>query len=445
MSYIFISCFSLIMSYFFFSKITDMKISRINFISFIFYFIMIFEMSIGTLLIILMIDNHYIISKIGSLETRRLGYYYVNLFIISFPVIILFFSKILNFNIKKINNDCNIKNIKILSVKSNDKEVYYICYFFLFVGILSAIYSFYCIKTIPILSIIFNNDPTLRIKISRHFPGNIYIKNCIFYVIPHLFTFITYIYWKKFNSKKWKILFFSFFILNFLSKTYNLEKSSFIIFLLDFYLLKILLFKNIKLKTLFLIIISIITIIAIFYIFNGNISNLLKYNSGPIGRIILSQIAGFYASLEIFPKTHDYLRSNFSIRSARLIMAILNPKGVTTGTAGVMNSLFLAEAYAHFSKIGLYFSLIYVPFIFSIFLKVISTLKKTPMIVAVYSYLGFSYFANNITGGIIAYIYSSHIIIIIIYLCSVYIIYYILKLYHKNNKIQRGKNEDHIK
>ena len=122
MEYIFFSCLSLIISYFLFSKIVDMRITKINFLSFAFYFIMVFEMAIGSLLIILMKDHHYIISKIGSLETRKLGYYCVNLFIISFPGIILICSKIFKFNIKEINENCNINKIKIL-FKKNTKEI----------------------------------------------------------------------------------------------------------------------------------------------------------------------------------------------------------------------------------------------------------------------------------------------------------------------------------
>ena len=427
MEYIFFSCLSLIISYFLFSKIVDMRITKINFLSFAFYFIMVFEMAIGSLLIILMKDHHYIISKIGSLETRKLGYYCVNLFIISFPGIILICSKIFKFNIKEINENCNINKIKIL-FKKNTKEIYYICWLFFIIGILSMFYTIFSIKTFPLIHSIFYGDGAkLRIIINRNFPGNQYIKNLIFYIIPPLFTFITYIYWKVLNCKKWKILFINFFVLTFISKTFSLEKAPFFIFLINFYFLKILLFDKIEIKTLILGIFFITVSIIGIYVYIGNFQSLLKYNSGPIGRIILSQIAGFYASLEIFPKFHEYLGFDFSKTSSRLIMEILNPTGVKNDVAGVMNTLFLAEAYSHFAIKGIICSMLYVPFVFSIFFKIFSILKKSPEVVALYCYLGFSYFTNNLTGGIIAYIYSPYVAFNVIYVLILIGIVYIFK------------------
>ena len=37
-----------------------------------------------------------------------------------------------------------------------------------------------------------------------------------------------------------------------------------------------------------------------------------------------------------------------SIRPARIVMSIINFLGIEAGTAGVMNTLFIGEAYANF-------------------------------------------------------------------------------------------------
>ena len=49
-------------------------------------------------------------------------------------------------------------------------------------------------------------------------------------------------------------------------------------------------------------------------------------------------------------------------RSARVIMEYLNPEGVVSETTGVMNSLYMAEAYANFGNLGLLLSPIIVGF-----------------------------------------------------------------------------------
>ena len=425
MIYILISIFSLFISYFSFKKIISMKLSKLNFISSIFYREILLYCFLGSLLIILNKDNHYIISKIADDQVRLKGYWYIILFIISFPNLIYFWSKIVKINLKKLNSSFELKRINSLISKKDD-EIYWGCWLFLFIGVLSGIYVFYNIGTIPIFKIFSDeNLAVLRITVGRNFQGNEYIKNLIFLIIPTLFTFITYIYWMKLKVLKWRILFYSFFLLNFLSKTYNLEKTPFFFFLINFYMLRIILLKRMKKKEMYFLISIVILGIILIYKAKGQL--LLSYNTGAIGRIILSQIAGFYASLEIFPKFHPFLGYNSTNTMGQILMEIINPKGIEDGVAGVINSLFIAEAYSYLSNLGVYLSLLYVPFIIVVFCKIISKLKKTPITLAVYSYIGFSYLAQNLTGGIIAYIYSPVLIVILGYVILLYIIGNLLK------------------
>lgn len=432
MIYIIISILSLLISYFSFKKITNMKLIKLNFISSIFYKEILLYCFLGSLLVILNKDNHYIISKIANSEIRVKGYWYIIMFIVGLPNFIYLWLKVTRLNLQRLNDSFELKRIKTIISKKDD-EIYLGCCLFLGAGILSSIYVFYNIGSIPIFEIFSNkNLDILRINIGRNFQGNEYIKNLVFLIIPPLFTFITYIYYIKFKILKWRILFYLFFLLSFLAKTHNLEKAPIFFFLINFYMLKIMLLKKIQKKEIyFLYSIVIIGIISI-YAIKGQLA--FSYNTGVIGRVILSQIAGFYASLEIFPKVHPFLEYNSANTMGRILMEILNPKGIEKGVAGVMNTLFMAEAYSYLSKLGIYLSLVYVSFIIVIFCKAISILKKTPITLAVYNYLGFSYLSQNLTGGIIAYIYSPTLIIIVAYTV---LLYFIGKLLKKSKRYER--------
>lgn len=425
MIYIIISLFSLFFSYLAFKKITNMRLTKLNFISCIFYRDILLYIFLGSILVILNQDRHYIISRIADKQIRIEGYYYLLLFSLSFPSLMRIILKIVNLDLKKLNRSYEIKQIKTV-VSKNDDEIYWGCCFFLILAIFSGIYVFYKIGCIPILEIFSRtNLIKLRIDISRNFQGNIYIKNLVFLLLPPIFTFITYIYWKKFKFQKWKILFYFFFCLTILSKTHNLEKAPFFFFLINFYLLRIILFKKLRKREIYFLFLIVILGIMLIYKTKGQI--ILSYNTGPIGRIIFGQIEGMYASLRVFPELHQFLGFNSLETAGRVMMEIINPAGVERGTAGVMNSFFMAEAYAHFSKLGIYLSLLYVPFIIVIFCKIISLLRRTPITLAIYSYIGFSYLTQNLTGGIIAYIYSPILIVILGYVILLYIIGNLLK------------------
>ena len=101
------------------------------------------------------------------------------------------------------------------------------------------------------------------------------------------------------------------------------------------------------------------------------------------------------------------------IRSGRIIMETYNPAGVEAGTAGVMNTLFIGEAYANYGIMGLLFS----PIIFGIIIGLVShflpSLHKRPTTVLLYVELTMAYI-GVLEGGFVEIFYSAHIIIIIL-------------------------------
>jgi hypothetical protein len=180
---------------------------------------------------------------------------------------------------------------------------------------------------------------------------------------------------------------------------------------------------------------------------NDDLSFLLSYNSGLIGRILLSQISGIYHYFEYFPTYEQHigfsslsqLFSNaFNIeyveRASRKIMILVNPLSVEKGEAGVMNTLFLGEAWANFGLIGLLLCPLYLGILIQIMYMYFLKNRKNPINIGLFTY--FSY-RSSLSGGFNDYIYNPFIIIIVFLFISIYVFAYILKEIQINTKRNR--------
>lgn len=416
----------------------SLSIKKINMISFIFYNLIIFSF-IGSILFALNLDNHYLSDKIVYNDTRIKGWSIVQLVMILFPLNIIFINTLLKINPKVIFQGYIEKETKnIFSAK--DSYVFWPLVFLSIVSVISVLYTFYCIgfNNLPFIKMISGTSSyelaRSRIDVSRKFSGNQYIKNIFALGLTPILSFITYVYYKTTNSSEWKRLFIILFISSILIKTYNLEKSPVIVYLFTFYIIKIYLGEKIEVKELFFMFILIIILIILMYIFISKvpINQILSFRSGPLNRIFLSQIVGLFLHLDIFPRCRGFLKgASFPkiisekllrlqhMRSARIVMKIVNPNGVKENVAGVMNTLFVAEAYANYDIIGIFISILYVSLIINLFFIVLMKLPKSPITVAILSYFTVS-FSMTLHGGFVDYIYNSFNMFLIILMLVIY-------------------------
>src|SRR5690606_37428295 len=239
-----------------------------------------------------------------------------------------------------------------------------------------------------------------------------------------ILAYISYGYYKmtrSFNDKMW---FFIMTILSVLILTYNLEKAPVVFFLIGFFLFKILYDGKVGKKTLMYLSISVFTLLALLYTFlsdSFSLDSFFDFRSGILGRIFLGQSAGLYLTFDTFPP-FDFLglstmpNSLVSIlgidqepRLGEILINRYNPSAVDIGTAGVINTFFIAEAWASFGWTGWVLSPIYVGFLiqcmFIFFLKNV----KTPLLLGLFVY--FSY-KGGIGGGFNEYLYNPGIMIL---------------------------------
>ena len=226
--------------------------------------------------------------------------------------------------------------------------------------------------------------------------------------------------------------------------TYDLQKSPLVLFMVGMIMLKILI--QVKLNKAWMINISLISffILLLGYVLlseNFTLEVLFSYNTGIFGRVFLSGIAGLFHSFDLFPEQIDYIGfSSISTyvsdffdlehheRSARLIMEAINPRGVKEGVAGVINSLFIAEAWANFGLIGVILGPTYVGFLIGITYYFLLLTKKTPLFLGLFGYLSYK---SSILGGFNDYIYNVGIAVIVIMILGIVIV--ARKLYYYKN------------
>ena len=407
-----------------------MALNKLNMPSYIFYFHF-FSMSFwGSILVVNHIDNHYLINRLAYDSSRLYGWLAIMYSMICVPAGMLianiFFK---NHDMKKLTDSyAKSRIIPLLSEKDS-----YIKFFLLLlsaISVFSVMYTFKSIGTIPILSLVKGESAKflakLRIDSSRGFQGNVYIRNIFAIGLTPILSYIAFAYYKMTKSKKDLLWFLIMVVAGVMISTYSLEKSPLLIYMIGFLLLKTLIDGRVSKKLFVFTGLALMTILILAYIFimgadTDKIYKLfLSPNTGITGRIILSQSAGTFFSFDIFPARHDFLGiSSFSNlvseifampksdRSARIIMSIIMPSAVEEGTAGVMNSLFIGEAWADFGLAGVLFSPFWVGFVIQWSYILLLKAEKTPLFLALAVYLTLKW---PVSGGFNDFVYNASIV-----------------------------------
>jgi hypothetical protein len=362
---------------------------------------------IGSLLVIHNIDNHYVINRVGNSE-RLLGWLSILWTMVMLPVGMIignvFFGK--RNQSQRFDSYCKASLCTLFT--KNDTLLKIVVHILLYICILSSFYVFYSIGSVPLFETFKSPGSAvlklLRIDAKRNFTGNEYIRNIIFLRLSPIISYICYCYYKLTKKNRDRIYFILSLCNAIIAVTYNLEKSPLFFFFMGFLFIKVIIDgsipKNILILSATFIVVGLIGAYWLIMGKSGIGYLLFAYNSGITGRILLTQTAGMYLAFKVFPNIYDFIgiRSlsrwipllfglSYSERSARLLKEYFDPRGVAAGTTGVMNSLFIQEAWANFGTIGVILSPlvvgIIIGFIFQYFLKK----PKTPVYVGIFTFL----------------------------------------------------------
>lgn len=412
--------------------------TRINMISWIFYFELVAQSFVGSVLVVNGWDNHYIISRVHA-ESRFLGWLAVQYTMIAMPL-----GMLLAVYMSGLKNNRSLFRGYISRPIQNmlsrrDSFVRLPLYGLSLVSLLSVLYTFHSLGEIPLLTALAGGDAiglaVARVDASLGFTGNVYVRNLLGITLAPILAYVAFGYFRQTGALRDRLWFYIMLVAALFILTYDLSKAPVVIFLLGFLFFRVLADGGVSRMLFVWFGCLALIVLVVSYWLVGKVTDpavLFSYNSGIPGRILLSQAAGIFYAFEHFPGTREFLgfsslSSLFSDlmgfapseRAARIMMMIFNPVGVEEGEVAVMNSLFIAEAWANFGWVGVLMAPIYVGiFVQALFLFFLRS-KKTPVLLGIFTYLSLRL---PVTGGFNDFIYAPGWMNIIFVFVSVYLI-----------------------
>jgi len=420
-----------------------MALNRLNMISVIFYFYLVFMSYIGATFIANGFGDNPVINLVTS-EYRFLGWIIVSYVMMALPIGILLIKYVF-----KINNTANLFNNYVFGnivplTSKKDSYIRIFLYGLTFLSFISVIYVVLVVGKIPQLQLFGLSSQAdvlmLRNSINRGFEGIYPIKSILFEQLTPLLSYIAYAYYRMTNSLKDKIWFYILLLLTLFMLTFTLSKSPLIGYGIIFMILKIYIDGYIKWK--FFIAFLIIAILGIFLLFvlvvrGTNLEFVLIF---LFNRIFFDQISGTFLMLQIFPDVYNHLGfsslsrplssifiGSYSEPATRLVMEYAFPAATEKGLMNLLSTLFIGEAWANFGWIGIIISPVYIGMLAGSFYYFILRSKKTPILLG---FLAFFSFKVNLVSQFNQYIYNSTVFALVI----IFIVSYALALMLKQTK-----------
>ena len=259
---------------------------------------------------------------------------------------------------------------------------------------------------------------------------NSYVTNIAIGLGIPLLSYISFAYALALKRKFWWwALTFVLVGSSIVSVTMDFEKSPVVFYL--FVLLLVVMYVRGGLKTPVVVAFGAVAAAAIVFIyirqgydFSAGISN---FYNGPIGRTLFTQVGTLAMHFDLFPAVFPFLwgRSlsptamalfgveGSYVRSGKLVMDYYGSEKVFDGTGGVMNALFIGEAYANFGYAGMVLSIVYLGVLFGLLLYLFTRIRKNPYNLGIIALLT-SRLAQATQGGFTDFIYNFQTILLLL-------------------------------
>ena len=421
-----------------------------NPISYIFYYNILLQTFIGTNLIFLGIDQHYAMVGIED-QIRFKGWLAVCYLMVALPSGMLIAKWLLS---SRVRVRFSLNRYAESGVKPLDPSTKIALILFSFISFFSVIYNFYSLGYYPFLPLFFENSSellVLRGEATREFSGNVYIRNFFALMLAPILSYIWVVSYVKSKDRVDFVMMFVSLLFSISILYYNFAKGPLLWYFVGFTFLAFYVKGRLDVRILGFVGVLVGAGVLAFYLNSGNSLYTIfgKYYSGPIGRVILSQVSGLYWMFEIFPGKHDFIgfqsishllanifEYDYVDRAARIAMAEFNPGGVKAGEAGVMSTVFLGEAWANFGLIGIILSPLWVGFlVYSVYWFFLSFEKNA---VTIGFFVAFS--ISGVSGGFNHYIYNPLFMMIVLWLLCLFFVSFLIrkikmKLYRRKSEV----------
>lgn len=422
--YLFISILSLILSIVFFRKAAGtIDIRKLNMISWIFWFSLVIQSFIASILIVYGVDNHYGVEKVYNEKSKLYGWMAVQYCMVMLPLS-MWITLLITRQRKSNRNQWSVFVSKDIepSVTTFDRPLRMMLYILGGLSILAVIYSFISVGKLPFQGFFSGGDVSrLRQEVTRGFGGVIYIKTILGSSMCPILSYIFYCYSRLYKEKIDILFFWLLFLSSVCIVSFDYAKSPLVFYLLGFFFLKNALGDHVNyLQLMRYSFLTICMIVGAYFLtgYEGGLYDLFSsYNSGFLGRLFLSQAFGTYLAFDLYPSVYEHIGfSSFTSifgdareRMARELMIYTNARGVDEGVAGVINTLFIAEAWANWGIFGIMFGVMWVGILVQLIYSFFLYGKKTPIALGFYAYLCYKL---PITGGMNDFVYNPGLFIL---------------------------------
>jgi len=404
-----------------------LSLGKLNLVSYSFYLIML-QAYMGCVLVSCGFDKHYTLDYLLDRYSIVVATNMLWILMLLMPLVMLAVYKVFRFDPRK--EFSNYLNREI--VEKDDRLL-----FIVFAGttVIQLVLLAILIRSIgyvPFLKIIHHEADfdfaTERIRIQGITAlGSGLVTNLIVKLGIPLVSYIAFAYAFINKRARWIVLAVVSLCMGVVVKTLDFSKSPLAFYFLIFVFILIYSKKGgIKDRVVMIFIAAMAGLLAAVYIVQGYSGSFLDIYNGILGRTLFTQFGTLCYHFDLFPKVFPFLAGRslsptilkiigidpaLHLRSARLVMAYYGIEKVYDGKAGVMNTIYMGEAYANWGTYGAILAVIFVGIYIALFFVAFSRMRKTPLSIALYAF--FTQTIGAMTqGGFTDFIYSSTIILV---------------------------------
>lgn len=444
----------LISLYLFKKSIGSFRLDRLNMISYLLYSSLILQIYIGSVMVVMNLDIHFdmyfwAITGHAFDEARLYGWLSVLYTMIMLPIGMIFANFIF---LKKINASPLLIRYqdKNLNFNLNSKVLFLVLLLFTILSTLAIAYVFIIIGHFPILGLLSGLDDfvlrQMRGDAKIAFNGIPHIRDFIAIPLTQLLSYAAYISYKQYGQLKFKLLFIYLFMLSVLILTYALEKAPVVLYVLSFLFLKIYLGYKLDMKKLFIMMMLSFVFLVFFFFAITGADNVFAALIMIFERVFVGSASAVFLVYEYFPQQHDFIgwagASNWLANlvgeelksTGRILFEIYNPKAVEAGTAGFLDSLFVAGAWSFFGLVGVLLSPLWVGFFIQSIHLFMLRLPKNSIFLALYIYQIFHW---SVASGFAALLNPISLFVIMSFGILIYLVILFFERILKNNENKR--------
>ena len=257
--------FSLVLSFYLFKKVSgSLEVTKLNMISWIFYFQLLLQCFIASVLTLNGWNDHYVLST-ASAEAILYGSLAIQYTMVALPLGMWIGCVLLGSSSNTVLFDRFLKKDITFVFDDKDNDIIFVLYLFSLIAVFSVLYVIFTVGKVPLFSIFSNLDSldiaNMRQSASRNFSGLVLVKNIFAIMLTPLLAYISYCYWQFNKNRKNLIWFLIMLFSSIVILTYDLSKSPVIFFSVGFIFLKVFIDGGVKKK--FVIIFS-LTVVVFF-------------------------------------------------------------------------------------------------------------------------------------------------------------------------------------